>query len=211
MYNPDHFAETDLARLHSAIENWPLGALIVRSSTGFEANHLPFELDRAKGAFGTLRCHVARANEVWRYAHDRECLVIFQGPSAYISPNFYETKKESGKVVPTYNYVAVHAQGRIAVHDDPKWLRGLVGRLTKRFEASQHDPWTLGDAPQSYIEELLKQIVGLEIEITRLEGKWKLSQNRPEADRKGVAAGLSASGNPFERELGKMVGSGDSS
>lgn len=205
MYNPAHFAETDVATLHNAIEQWPLGALIVASHAGFEANHLPFELDRTIGPSGTLRCHVSRANEVWKVGTGAECLVIFQGPSAYISPSLYETKKESGMVVPTYNYVAIHAHGRITVHDDAKWLRGLLGRLTKKFESRRSEPWTMGDAPPEYIEARVKEIVGLEIGITRLEGKWKMSQNRPVADQASVVAALSESKQGDEREVAEIA------
>ena len=204
MYTPEHFIETDLATLHQAMVDWPLGALIVAGAAGLQANHVPFELDPSKGTLGTLRCHVARMNDVWR-SPNTECLVIFQGPSAYVSPNLYESKKEHGKVVPTYNYFAVHAHGRLAIHDDARWLRGLVGRLTRRFEANQIEPWKMGDAPQAYIDELLPQIVGIEIEIARLEGKWKMSQNRPEADRAGVVAGLRNSPKPAEREVAAIV------
>ena len=204
MYNPAHFAETDVATLHQAIDDAPLGALVVATGAGLVANHVPFELDRRVGELGTLRCHVARANDIWHHAK-AECLVIFQGPSAYISPNFYESKKEHGKVVPTYNYAVVHAHGRLAIHDEEKWLRGLVGRLTKRFEASQSKPWTMGDAPALYIEERLKEIVGIEIAITRLEGKWKMSQNRREADRAGVAEKLGHSSNEADREVAAIV------
>ena len=204
MYIPEHFAETDVTSLQGFIETSPLGAFVVGGEAGLEANHVPFELDRSAGELGTLRCHVARANDAWRNGN-AECLVIFQGPSAYISPNLYESKKEHGKVVPTYNYVAVHAHGRMTIHDDEKWLRGLLGRLTRRFEASQATPWTMGDAPQDYIDGLLSQIVGIEIAITRLEGKWKMSQNRPEADRVRVVAGLSASENQAERDVARIV------
>lgn len=204
MYIPRHFAETDVTTLQQFIAESPLGALVVCGEAGLEANHVPFELDCAAGQFGTLRCHVARANGVWRNP-DVECLAIFQGPSAYISPNLYESKKEHGMVVPTYNYVAVHAHGRMTIHEDEKWLRGLLGRLTKRFEASQPAPWTMGDAPHEYIEGLLNKIVGIEITIRRLEGKWKMGQNHPEADRAGVIAGLSTSENPAEREVARIV------
>jgi len=204
LYTPAHFAETDLATLHQAIESSPLGALVVSTPEGIEANHVPFELDRTTGPFGTLRCHVARNNNAWRNAN-AECLVIFQGPSAYISPNLYESKKEHGKVVPTYNYVAVHAHGRMAIHDDEKWLRGLLGRLTRHFEANQTQPWKMGDAPGEYIEQRLKEIVGIEIEMARLEGKWKMSQNRPEADRASVVAALRESTEPVEREVARIV------
>lgn len=204
MYTPEYFAETDLPTLHQAIEKWPLGALVVAGEAGLEANHVPFELDRAAGKLGTLRCHVARKNKVWSVAK-AECLVIFQGPSAYISPNLYVSKKEHGKVVPTYNYAVVHAHGKLQIHDDPKWLRGLLGRLTRRFEAAQPAPWKMGDAPTEYIEELLKHIVGVEIEISRLEGKWKMSQNQSENDRKGVVTGMSASASASDREVAEIV------
>lgn len=204
MYVPEHFAETDTATLQEFIQQSPLGALVVHGETGLDANHVPFELDRSAGALGTLRCHVARANSAWRNPN-AECLVIFQGPSAYISPNLYESKKEHGKVVPTYNYVAVHAHGRMTIHEDEKWLRGLLGRLTRRFEASQSTPWKMGDTPQDYIDGLLSQIVGIEIAITRMEGKWKMSQNRPEVDRASVAAGLGTSENVVDREVARIV------
>jgi len=204
VYTPEHFAETDLATLHQAIDDWPLGTLVVAGESGLEANHVPFELDRSPGPFGVLKCHVARNNTTWHNAN-AECLVIFQGPSAYISPNLYPSKKEHGEVVPTYNYVAVHAHGRLTVHDDVKWLRGLVGRLTNRFESRQPKPWKMGDAPQEYLEEMLEKIVGLEIEINRLEGKWKMSQNRPEADKAGVITGLSSSSDSADREVAKIV------
>jgi transcriptional regulator len=196
--------------MHDVIEERPLGALVVAAPDGLIANHLPFELDRSSGEFGTLRCHVSRNNEVWRRAY-AECLVIFQGPSAYISPNLYPSKKEHGKVVPTYNYAVVHAHGRLTIHDDVKWLRGLVGRLTKRFEASQPEPWKITDAPQDYIEDELKGIVGLEIEISRLEGKWKMSQNRPEIDKVRLAEVLQSSAKQDEREVGRMVAENGSS
>lgn len=204
MYIPEHFAETDVAMLLDFIQRSPLGALVVCGETGLEANHVPFELERTAGALGTLRCHVARGNAVWRNA-GAECLVIFQGPSAYISPNLYESKREHGKVVPTFNYVAVHAHGRLTSQEDEKWLRGLLGRLTRRFEESQATPWKMGDAPQEYIDSLLDKIVGVEIEIARLEGKWKMSQNQTVADRAGVVTGLRASENSVEREVASLV------
>jgi transcriptional regulator len=205
LYIPSHFAETDIPTLHAGIEDIAFGALVANTESGLEANHLPFELDRSTGEFGVLRCHVARNNALWRGANGAQCLIIFHGPSGYISPNLYVTKKEHGKVVPTYNYVAIHAHGRMTVHDDVKWLRGLVGRLTNRFEVSQPKPWTIGDAPQEYIDERLKEIVGIEIEITRVEGKWKMSQNRPEADRKTVVDGLTASVKHSDREIAALV------
>jgi transcriptional regulator len=205
LYIPSHFAETDIPTLHAGIEDIAFGALVANTESGLEANHLPFELDRSTAQLGVLRCHVARNNALWRVANGTQCLIMFQGPSAYISPNLYVTKKEHGKVVPTYNYVAIHAHGRMTVHDDVKWLRGLVGRLTKRFEFGQPKPWNMGDAPQEYVDERLKEIVGIEIEITRLEGKWKMSQNRPEADRESVVEGLSGSPKNSDREVAALV------
>jgi len=205
VYIPEHFSETDLATLQQAIEDAPLGTLVLVGPAGLTANHVPFQLDSGHGPYGTLRCHVARANDVWKYADGAEGLVIFEGASAYISPSLYESKREHGKVVPTYNYVAVHAHGRVVVHEDHKWLRALVGHLTHRFEARRSEPWKMGDAPQDYLEEMLTKIVGLEIEITRLEGKWKMSQNRSGADRRGVVDGLGQSEKETDREVAKIV------
>lgn len=207
MYIPEHFAEKDSGTLHTEIERIGLGALVTATPNGLQANHVPFQLDRNAGELGTLRCHVSRNNEAWRHA-GAGCLVLFQGPSAYISPSFYQTKKETGKVVPTYNYVAVHAHGNITVHEDHKWLRALVGHLTHRYEASRLEPWKMGDAPQDYLEEMLGNIVGLEIAITRLEGKWKMSQNRVQADRVGVVKGLRSSEDQVVREVAAIVEKG---
>ena len=205
MYTPEFFAETDPAVLHQAIEDSPLGALVLAIPSGLTANHVPFQIDRHSGELGTLRCHVSRSNDVWKYAEGAGCLVIFEGPSAYISPSLYQSKKQDGRVVPTYNYVAVHAHGRITVHEDHKWLRALVGHLTQKFEAARPNPWKMGDAPQDYLEEMLSKIVGLEITVNRLEGKWKMSQNRSATDKVGVVAGLRASENPAEREVAKVI------
>jgi transcriptional regulator len=205
VYIPAQFAETDVPTMQAAIDESPLGTLVLNTPSGLTANHVPFQLDRSHGSFGTLRCHVSRNNDVWQHAANAECLAIFLGPSAYITPSFYETKKETGKVVPTYNYVAVHAHGKATVHEDHKWLRALVGHLTHRFEASRPLPWKMGDAPQDYLEEMLSNIVGIEIEIARLEGKWKMNQNRSQADRDGVVAGLRESDRASDQEVAKIV------
>jgi transcriptional regulator len=198
LYLPAHFKETDVRSMQRLIEDFPLGTLVTAGASGLTANHLPFELDAGAGALGTLRCHVARDNPVWSdaLAGASQALAIFQGSSAYISPNWYPTKGESHRVVPTYNYTAVHAHGRIEVWDDEKWLRGLLGRLTRRFEASQPKPWKMADAPADFLSEQLKRIVGIEIIVDRIEGKTKMSQNRSEADRRGVVEGLDALGTP---------------
>jgi transcriptional regulator len=191
MYLPDHFAETRAERLHSLIGEYPLATLVTVGSGGLVANHIPFLLDDRSGPQGTLIGHVARRNDAW---HDRdpdaEVLAIFQGPSAYISPNWYLTKQETHEVVPTWNYAVVHVYGRVIVHEDAKWLRGLVGRLTKAMESAEPVPWKMGDAPQEFLNAQLEEIVGIEIPISRMIGKWKVSQNRPVADRSRVVDGL---------------------
>jgi len=197
MYLPEHFAERDPAVLHSLIAEHPLGTLVTLGADGLTANHLPFMLAADAGEHGTLLTHVARGNRVWQdFSADHEALVIFLGPSAYISPNWYPTKPETHRQVPTYNYATVHAHGRLVIHDDEKWLRGFLGRLTKRMEAAQPKPWKMGDAPQDYLRQILDGIVGIEIPITRLVGKWKVSQNRLPVDREGAIAGLRTTGEP---------------
>jgi len=196
MYQPSHFEETRPAVLHGLVARHPLGLLVTQRADGsLCADPVPFLLDTDRGPHGTLRCHVARANPVWQEARrDIDSLVVFQGPQAYVSPNWYTSKAQHGKVVPTWNYVVVQARGRIAVVDDTAWLRRLVGELTVRHEAPQPAPWQVGDAPPDYVDTMLKAIVGIEIELGALVGKWKVSQNRPAADRDGVVQGLSAKG-----------------
>jgi transcriptional regulator len=207
MYMPAHFQETDLSRLHDFIEAHALGTLVIAPGGELQADHLPFLLDRSQGAQGTLLAHVARANDLWRKAAADvlDCLIVFQGPSAYISPNWYPSKQVAHEVVPTYNYATVHAHGRIVVHEDARWVRGLVGRLTRRFEADQPVLWKMGDAPPAYIAAMLENIVGLEIRIDRLYGKWKMSQNRTHADRAGAVSGLTAQGGEQARVVGQLI------
>jgi transcriptional regulator len=191
MYLPAHFDESRPEVLQRLIADYPLGTLVTIGPEGLDANHLPFEFDAAAGAHGTLRAHVARANPVWREVAGRaETLVIFQGPSAYISPSWYPSKHETHRQVPTYNYMVVHAHGRIAVRDDEAFVRGLVARLSRRMEAGEPVPWKMGDAPADYLSQMLANIVGLEIEVTRLVGKWKLSQNKDARDRRGAVEAL---------------------
>lgn len=190
MYVSTHFAETRPSVLHSLIRAHPLAALVSHSQAGLVANHIPFEIDPDPAPFGTLRGHLARANTQWRTLSDAPALAIFQGPNAYVSPAWYATKRETGRVVPTWNYAVVHAHGPVRVIHDTDWLRKFLTRLTARHEAARPDPWQVTDAPADYIESQLAAIVGIEIPIARLEGKWKVSQNRPAADREGVAEGL---------------------
>jgi transcriptional regulator len=196
MYLPAHFEENRPEALHALIAAHPLGAFVVSGPNGLDANHVPFEFDASAGAHGTLRAHVARANPVWQEVQaQQDVLVIFQGPTGYISPNWYPSKHEAHRQVPTYNYLVVHAHGRITVRDDEAFVRGFVARLTRRMEAGEPAPWKMGDAPRDYIDQMLAAIVGIEIEVTRLVGKAKLSQNKTDADRRGAADGLRRRGN----------------
>jgi transcriptional regulator len=193
MYTPTQFAETRIDVLHRLVEQHPLGALVMHGADGLDADHIPFEIaaPTAAAPFGVLRAHVARANPLWR--RDGEAvLVLFQGPSAYVSASDYEQKAIDGKVVPTWNYAVVHAHGRLRTVDDPDWLLGLLQRLTERHESTRRAPWSIGDAPRDYINGLMKAIVGIEIPLDRLDGKWKASQNRSPDDRERIAAGMDA-------------------
>lgn len=195
MYLPSHFEEERVDVVHSLVRAHPLGALVTLGPDGLNANHIPFMIDPEPPPFGTLRAHVARANPAWRdFSRDVEALVIFQGPQAYVTPSWYATKRQTGKVVPTYNYLVVHAYGPLRAIEDPAWLRGFVERLANRFEAGRAQPWKMTDAPADFIEKQLEAIVGIEIPVTRLRGKWKVSQNRPAADREGVIRGLQEMG-----------------
>lgn len=193
MYNPSRFEETRLDVLHALVRQHPLGTLVTQSPDGLAADHIPCEIGAPTDAapFGVLRAHVARANPLWRRS-GTEILAIFQGPSAYISPSLFAEKAISGKVVPTWNYATVHASGTITAIEDRDWLLALVNRLTDHFEAPRTAPWAVDDAPRPYIEAMLKAIVGIEIPITRLQGKWKFNQDDPTADRLQIAAGLGA-------------------
>ena len=195
MYNPPHFTETRNTELHRMIRAHPLGVLVTTGPQGLDANHLPFELDASRGELGTLTAHVARANPLWREVPDgAEVLVVFRGAEGYVSPNWYPSKHETHRLVPTWNYEVVHAHGRIAIRDDEKFVRGVVARLTRAHEAAEPRPWKMGDAPADYLDTMLAAIVGLEVEITRLEGKRKLSQNRELRDRDGAIEALRARG-----------------
>jgi transcriptional regulator len=193
MYVPRHFEETRVDVMHALIKAHPFGALVRHGAGGLDADHVPFEIAApTPGApLGTLRAHVARANPLWRES-GTAAMVLFQGPSAYITPEYYEQKALTGKVVPTWNYALVHAHGKLRAVDDPQWLLGLVQRLTDRHEAGRASPWSVSDAPPDYIDGLLKAIVGIEIVIERLEGKWKLGQNRSDTDQARMADGLAA-------------------
>lgn len=194
MYIQPAFAETRLDTLHALIRSHPLGALVVLGPDGIEANHLPFFLDASVQPCGMLRAHVPKGNSIWKdfCSRDVEALVIFQGEESYITPSWYATKHEHGKAVPTWNYVTVHAYGQPRFVHDHAWLLSHVTELTSQHEASRATPWKVTDAPADYVESRLDHIVGIEIPVTRLLGKWKMSQNRSATDQHGVVAGLHA-------------------
>lgn len=205
MYQPGPHREDDRATLHALIEARPLGLLARQGADGLVADHVPFLLDVPPDGPAVLRAHVARANPLWREADGREVLVVFHDPGVYITPSFYPSKREHGKVVPTWNYVAVHAHGTLRAIEDRAWLRKLVEDLTLRHEAPEATPWRVGDAPYDFIDRMLRAIVGIEIPIARIEGKWKVSQNRTDADRDGVAAGLRARGDEASARMADLV------
>lgn len=187
MYLPAHFAQQDPQALASLMRDHPLAMLVTQGADGLTADHLPLEFDAVTR---TLRGHVARANPLWRHADGQAVLAVFRGPEAYVSPSWYPSKAATHKVVPTWNYAVVHAHGPLRAVDDSAWLRALVGRLTDRHEAPLSTPWAVDDAPADYVQQMLRAIVGIEIAVERLIGKWKVSQNRSDADREGVAAAL---------------------
>lgn len=208
MYLPAHFEETRAEPLHALLRNEPLGLLVTQDAAGaLAANNLPFVLDAdPAGGPGILRAHVARANPLWREARgDVDSLVVFQGPQAYISPSMYPTKAATGKVVPTWNYITVHAHGTIEFFDDKERLLDLVTRLTDRHESKRAEPWAVSDAPADYIQAHLKGIVGFRLPIARLAGKWKMSQNRNAEDRQGVVDGLGREGGLAESAVADIM------
>jgi transcriptional regulator len=231
MYLPAHFEENRPEVLHRLITEQPFGALITNGPNGLDANHVPFDAelisvegdaqpvsaggealrtstgdDSASRTRCVLRAHVARANPVWQEAATHpDALVIFQGPAAYISPSWYPSKHEAHRQVPTYNYMVVHAHGRIVVRDDESFVRALVARLTRKMEAGEAVPWKMGDAPADFITQMLGAIVGIEIEVTRLVGKWKLSQNKVAADRRGAADTLLARAGDQQQAVGQAM------
>ncbi len=192
MYVPPHFAETDVPTLHALIRAHPLGAMVVPTRDGLDADHLPFVLHPQPMPFGALHGHVARPNPVWRLAMTTaEALVIFQGPERYVSPSWYPSKGETGgKVVPTWNYQVVHAYATVRVLDDRAWVMRHLEELVAAHEGRRAEPWRMTDAPPDWLDRMAGGVVGLELVITRLVGKSKLSQNRSDADRAGVVAGL---------------------
>ncbi len=220
MYDVPQFAETRLPVQHALIRGHPLGLIICQDSQGrLSANPLPFIIDPDDSTRGTLLAHMARPNPQWQILDTAdECLVVFQGPQAYVTPAWYPSKQQHGKVVPTWNYATVHAWGCPEIIDDPSWIRGQIDRLTTQQEAAQqqaiqqeasrHQPWQVDDAPPDFTASMLQAIVGIRIPISRIEGKWKVSQNRPAEDVAGVAAGFAAAGDAAMAKLVEEAGRG---
>jgi transcriptional regulator len=203
MYLPVHFEETRTPVLHDLLRAHPLATWVVQGADGLVVNHIPFLIDADRGPFGTLVGHVARANPVWRQL--AASVAVFQGPQAYVSPNWYPSKHAHGKAVPTWNYAVVHAHGTPRAVDSRDALLDIVTRLTQAQEAGQAAPWAVSDAPADFIEQMLKAIVGIEMPIERLVGKWKVSQNRSEADRLGTEAGLRHQGEAQALAMAALV------
>lgn len=206
MFQPPLFKEDRLSVIHDLIDAYSFGILIAHEDGEISANHLPFVLHRDLGDKGTLRAHMAKGNPLWQhFGPDTNVMVIFQGPHHYISPGWYASKAENGKVVPTWNYATVHARGVLKLIDDPDWLITQIGSLSDIHEAGRDVPWKIADAPDKYIRGQMKGIIGLEIEIADLTGKWKMSQNKNDADKAGVLAGLAADGDENALEVAKLI------
>lgn len=209
MYQVAAFREERIDVMHALIRAHPLAVLVTSTGGTLEANHLPLLIDPLPSPHGTLRGHVARANPLWRQVHETEheteALVVFQGPQIYVTPSWYPEKRATGKVVPTWNYAVVHARGPLVIRDDRDWVRDLVSRLTRQQEADLPQPWGIDDAPTDYIERMLGAIVGIEIPIHHIEGKWKVSQNRADADRAGVVDALMQQADPQAQAMAALV------
>ncbi len=206
MYQPAAHEEKSVDVLHSLVRAHPLGAWVTSSPDGLAANHVPFLLDASSGSQGCLRAHVARANPVWRaLTASSASLVIFQGPETYITPSWYPSKHQHGKAVPTWNYAVVHVQGVARAIEDVDWLRSHLESMTDTHEAPQAVPWKVSDAPEDYVQRMIGSIVGIEIPIDRIEGKWKVSQNRAMPDRLGVVAGLLGRGDEASTAMATLV------
>jgi transcriptional regulator len=210
MYLPKDFTEERVPVLHEAIRQAAFGTLVTLGEAGLEASHVPMLIDLEPAPYGTLMGHIARTNPQWRRpAAGVQALAMFLGPNAYISPAWYATKQQTGKVVPTWNYVAIHAYGEVRFFDDAERLLRLVTRLTETHEAGRPQPWAVSDAPAAYIQTMLKGIVGFELPIARLEGKWKMSQNRPAQDRAGAIEGLRSEGGADEAVVADAIAAAD--
>jgi len=206
MYLPPAFAETDVAKLHEAIRHSGLATLVTLAADGLVSSHVPLLIDPGPAPYGTLLGHLAVANPQAKPPRlGVEALAMFLGPDAYVSPNWYKTRQETGKVVPTWNYVAIHAYGTLELFDDHQSLRALVARLTDHHEAALPKQWKVDDAPEPYVQSQLKGIVGFRLRVTRFDGKWKMSQNKSPADREGVKQALSQESDPIKQAVSALI------
>ena len=206
MYLPKHFEAQDPERLRSLIQRYPLGSLVTATERGLDANHIPFLFTDSGSAAGTLRGHIARANPLWRApVRDATALVIFRGPDSFISPSWYPSTREHARNVPTWNYAVVHVHGVLRFVDDPAWVRAHVDALTREHESRRDPPWAVTDAPAGFVEKLVAAVVGIEISITQLVGKWKVSQNRSIADRVGVVDALEREAAPSGTAIAALI------
>lgn len=202
MYIPKHFDEPRIDVMQTLIRDYPLATLVTLSADGINANHIPLHLTDDGSPYGSLHGHIARSNPLWTdFDPDIEVLAVFQAENAYISPSWYATKQQTGKVVPTWNYAAVHAYGTLRIIDDPAWIRRQLVAMTDEFEAEFPEPWSISDAPADFTERLITQIIGIEISVTRLQGKWKVSQNQPPENRSSVIKALREAEHPAMANL----------
>ena len=205
MHIPQIFEQDDSAQLKGIIRTYPFATLITYSDSGLEANHIPFFLNRSDNK-DVLQGHISKTNPLWKKLNDKsEVLVVFHGPNSYISPGYYPTKLETGKVVPTWNYVTVHVKGVMSYIHDQNWNMAMIENLTNQHEADQPSPWSISDAPEEFNQKMLSAIVGIEIEISSMVGKWKASQNQPERNKQGVVAGLSKSSDINVQRMATIV------
>jgi transcriptional regulator len=205
MYTPKNFEQNDSDQLTALITTYPFATLITYSESGLEANHIPFLLNTSIGKY-VLQGHIAKSNPLWKDLQDQaEVLLVFHGPNTYISPNYYPTKKDSAKVVPTWNYVTVHVKGVMSYIHDDTWKMDMITRLTQQHESEQTTPWAVTDAPEDFTQKMLSAIVGIEITVVSMQGKWKLSQNQPEKNQRGVVTGLSEKPDSDAQIMAQMI------
>ena len=205
MHIPSKFKQNEQSQLISIMREYPFATLVTHSTSGIEATHLPVVFVEAEGKY-SIQAHIAKANKIWKSVEEgAEILLIFNGPNCYVSPNYYPTKKETGKAVPTWNYVVVHVKGSISFIHDEKWIYNMIDSLTKEHESKQDLPWSISDAPETYINKMLSAIVGIEIAVDSIEGQWKLSQNQPEVNKLGVIQRLLEKGEAAELNVSALV------
>jgi len=205
MYVPSAFRENRIDALHEMMSHIGAAVVVGQGSDGLVGTHVPIELDQQPAPLGTIRCHFARANQHTTFVPGRELLLIFQGPQGYVTPSWYPSKHKTGKAVPTWNYVAIHAYGIATTFENGERLLAHLSALTDRQERSYRVPWKVADAPKSYIDAMCHAIIGIEIKLTRVEGKWKLSQNKPDSDRIGVINGLRSLGDETSERMAELI------